>query len=416
MNKTSKTLVYLGLFLFFGGISYFIFDRFVPIQMGNLPSEISKISPAVQKETGFLTFKGPKTEICPINGELYTKDEKNIWQTRRPLLVMIENHENARPQSGLQNADIVYEAMAEGGITRFMAIFYCGAVKGSSQKYDVGPVRSARTYFLDIASEYSDYPLYAHVGGANCSAPQDPVTGRQIGPCSTNKKALAIEQIADYGWNNQGTWGDLSQFSLPYKVCRREPERTGQVRDTEHTMYCSTKELWNVAAQRGLTNQTEINKISWDKNFKSWSFKQKDSSSNVSNALISFDFWTGYKDYSVVWQYDKNTNSYLRSNGGQKQVDFNTQEQISAKNIVIQFTKETRSVDEHLHNLYDMIGSGKGLLFQNGTKTEITWSKADRKSRTIFKDSNGQEINFVPGRIWIEILATGSTVNYENSQ
>lgn len=416
MNKTSKTLVYLGLFLFFGGISYFIFDRFVPIQMGNLPSGVSKISPVVKKETGFLTFTGPKSEICPINGELYTKDEKNIWQTRRPLLIMIENHEDARPQSGLQNADLVYEAMAEGGITRFMAVFYCGAVKGSSQKYDVGPVRSARTYFLDIASEYSDYPLYAHVGGANCSAPQDPVTGKQIGPCSTNKRALAIEQIADYGWNNQGTWGDLSQFSLPYKVCRREPERTGQVRDTEHTMYCSTKELWNVAAQRGLTNKTEINNSSWDKNFKSWSFKQKDSPNSFSNASISFDFWTGYKDYSVIWQYDKSTNSYFRSNGGQKQVDFNTQEQISAKNVVIQFTKETRSVDEHLHNLYDMIGSGKGLLFQNGTKTEITWSKADRKSRTIFKDSNGQEINFVPGRIWIEILATGSIINYENSQ
>lgn len=415
MNKTSRILVYLGLFLFFGGISYFIFDRFIPSQMLGLPSKVSEVPSVVQKETGFLTFTGPKTEMCPLNGQLYTKDEKNIWQTRRPLLVMIENHEDARPQSGLQNADIVYEAMAEGGITRFMAIFYCGAVKGSSQKYDVGPVRSARTYFLDIASEYSDYPLYTHVGGANCSAPQDPVTGRQIGPCSTNKKALAIEQIADYGWNNQGTWSDLSQFSLPYKVCRREPERTGQVRDTEHTMYCSTKELWNIAAQRGLTNQTEVNKVSWDKNFKSWSFKQKDTSGS-SDATISFDFWEGYKDYSVTWQYNKQTNTYQRFNGGQKQVDFNTQEQLSAKNVVIQFTKETRSVDEHLHNLYDMIGNGKGLLFQNGIKTEITWSKPDRKSRTIFKDSSGQEINFVPGKIWIEILATGSIVNYENSQ
>lgn len=415
MNKFSKTLIYVGLFLVIGGASYLLFDYLIPSKVSESlkPSAVPAES---KKQTGFLNFSGPKNEMCPINGQLHTKDEKNIWENRRPLLVMIENHKNARPQSGLQNADLVYEAVAEGGITRFMAVFYCNAVRGSSFKYDVGPVRSARTYFLDLASEYSDYPLYTHVGGANCSAPVDPVTGRQAGPCTTNKKALAIEQIADYGWNNKGTWGDLSQFSLPYKVCRREPERTGEERDTEHTMYCSTTELWNVAAGRGLTNKTAINNNSWDKNFKLWSFKQKDSSVTTENSSFSFDFWSGYKDYSVAWNYNKSTNSYIRSNGGEKQIDFDTKEPISAKNIVIQYAKETRSVDEHLHNLYDVIGSGKGILFQNGTKMDITWSKLSRTSRTVFKDTNGNEVNFVPGIIWVEILPIGSTINYENSQ
>lgn len=413
MNKLSKTFIYLGLFLVIGGASYLLFDYFIPSKVSE-SLKSSTVPTESKKQSGFLTFSGPKSEMCPINGELHTKDEKNVWALRRPLLVMIENHENARPQSGLQNADLVYEAVAEGGITRFMGVFYCNAVRGSSFKYDVGPVRSARTYFLDLASEYSDYPLYTHVGGANCSAPIDPKTGRQAGPCTTNKKALAIEQIADYGWNNKGTWGDLSQFSLPYKVCRREPERTGEERDTEHTMYCSTTELWNVAASRGLTNKTQINNTSWDKNFKLWSFKQKDSSLSAGNSSFSFDFWPGYKDYSVAWNYDKPTNSYVRSNGGEKQIDFNTKEPISAKNIVIQYAKETRSVDEHLHNLYDVIGSGKGVLFQNGTKMDITWSKLSRTSRTIFKDTNGNEVNFVPGIIWVEILPIGSVINYEN--
>lgn len=411
-NNLLKNIGFLGLFLLITGISYYLFDYLIPSGQG---SSISPNSTQTnQDKTGSLTtnaFPGPKTQICPLNGQLYTKEEQAIWSKRRPLTVMIENHSDARPQSGLQSADIVYEAVAEGGITRFMGVFYCGIVAPEvelANKYDVGPVRSARTYFLDIASEYADYPLYNHVGGANCSA-ADPKS-----PCTTNKKAQAIEQIASYGWNNQGTWGDLSQFSLSYKACRREPDRTGQERATEHTMYCSTTELYNIAANRGLTNITEVKKTAWDKSYQPWKFTQKDTA-GTSASTISFDFWSGYKDYSVSWKYDLVSNFYSRNNGGKEQIDFNTQKTITAKNIVIQFTKESRSVDEHLHNLYEMIGSGKGILFQNGTKTDITWSKANRLSRTIFKDASGKEVNFVPGNIWVEILPLNTNVSYENS-
>ena len=411
-NRLIKNIGYLGLFLVVSGISYYLFDYLIPSSNnGSVSPNSSKTNQQADTSTTGKTnlYPGPKTEACPINGQLYTKEEKAIWSQRRPLMVMIENHEEARPQSGLQTADIVYEAIAEGGITRFMGVFYCGAVAGSeANKYDVGPVRSARTYFLDLASEYSDYPLYNHVGGANCSA------ATPGGPCTTNKKAQAIEQIAQYGWNNQGTWGDLSQFSLSYKACRREPDRTGDERATEHTMYCSTKELWNIASNRGLTNTTQAKKTAWDKSYRPWVFTQKDQS--VGNGgLISFDFWSGYKDYSVAWKYDKTNNVYSRSNGGTDHIDFNTQKVITTKNIVVQFAKETRSVDEHLHNLYEVIGSGKGILFQNGNRTEITWSKANRLSRTIYKDANGKEVNFVAGNIWVEILPLNTNVAYENS-
>ncbi|MDD4027220.1 MAG: DUF3048 domain-containing protein [Candidatus Shapirobacteria bacterium] len=415
MNKSIlKNIFYLGIFLLTTGISYYLFDYIIPSDSTN------SLSPAGTKNSqnennqegnAISAFPGKKTEICPINGQLYTKEEKDIWSKRRPLTVMIENHEDSRPQSGLQSADIVYEAVAEGAITRFLAVFYCGIVAPQVElenKYDIGPVRSARTYFLDIASEYADYPLYNHVGGANCSA-ADPKS-----PCTTHKKAQAIEQIADYGWNNKGTWSDLSQFSLSYKACRREPDRTDQERATEHTMYCSSTELYNIAANRGLTNITEAKNTAWDKTYRAWNFNQKDQAAS-SNGIISFDFWSGYKNYSVSWKYDKDLNLYLRSNGGKEQVDFNTQKTITSKNIVIQYVKETRSVDEHLHNLYEMIGTGKGILFQNGTKTEITWSKVNRLSRTIFKDATGKEINFVPGNIWVEILPLNNVVSYENS-
>lgn len=415
MRPSFKNLsVYIGSYLLTAGLSFYLFQTFLPVKSAGSVTNNSTSTPTTALQTGHIVFSGPKTEVCPLNGQLFTKEEKEIWSTRRPLAVMIENHEDSRPQSGLQNADIVYEAMAEGGITRFMGIFYCNAVKGSSNKYDVGPVRSARTYFVDLASEYADYPLYAHVGGANCSAPKDPVTGRQAGPCTTNTKAQAVEQIASYGWNNKGTWSDLSQFSLSYKACRREPERTGDVRDTEHTMYCSTSEFWNVAESRGLTNMTIANKTSWDKSYRPWLFNAEDkANSSPSTPSVDFEFWSGYKTYAGNWTYDSTNNRYLRTNGGEKHIDFNTGEQLSTKNVVIQFVKETRSVDEHLHNLEAVIGTGTGVLFQNGTSTPITWSKANRVSRTIFKDKSGKEVNFVPGQIWVEVLPIGSLVTYE---
>ncbi len=412
--KIKKTISYLGLFLLVSGISYFIFDYFIPTNndrfLGFSKKETDQtleITPSITKKIEL--YPGPKTEICPLNGKLYTKEEKEIWSTRRPLMVMIENHQDSRPQSGLQTADIVYEAVAEGGITRFMGVFYCGQVAGSqANKYDVGPVRSARTYFLDLASEYSDYPLYNHVGGANCSSATDG------GPCTTATKAQALEQISAYGWTNKGTWSDLSQFSLSYKACRREPDRTGDSRATEHTMYCSSEELWNIAQTRGLTNSTVAKKTSWDKNYRSWLFKQEDKPGTDLNATnISFDFWSSIKNYNVSWKYDNINNVYKRFNGGVEHVDFNTQEVITSKNIVIQYVKESRSVDEHLHNLYAVIGSGTGILIQNGTKTDITWSKANRVSRTIYKDKlTKKEINFVPGNVWIEILPIGNSVSF----
>lgn len=403
MSKKNFVIYFLT-FIILLPFSYFGFGKLFP----NTTTETKKIvDKVVNKQTGTLDFAGPKTEICPINGELFTKEEKTVWETRRPLLVMIENHLDSRPQSGLNNADIVYEANSEGGITRFMGVFYCNAVKGATNKYDVGPVRSARTYFLDLASEYSDYPLYAHVGGANCSA------ATNGGPCTTNKKAQAIEQIAQYGWNDKGTWGDLSQFALSYKVCRREEDRIGHVVATEHSMYCSSTELWNVATSRGLTNETIINKTLWNKNFRSWSFKQADQPSSIIDAkTISFDWW-GDKAYSVSWTYDSARKLYLRQNGGVTAVDFNTNEQLNAKNIIIEWAKETRSIDEHVHNLYAVVGTGDAVLLQNGTKTDITWSKPNRTARTIFKDKSGKEINLVPGRTWVEILPLGNKVSYE---
>jgi hypothetical protein len=374
----------LGLYLVSAGLSWAFFSR--PTETTPIISPVSQPTPG---KSG-ISLNLPKTEECPLTGEKFSLPERQIWEKRRPLTVMIENHAEARPQSGLSRADVVYEAVAEGGITRFLAVFYC---KASAEEVQVGPVRSARTYFMDFASEYGDFPLYAHVGGANTPGP-----------------ANALGQIADYGWVAKGN--DLNQFSIGFPVFWRDYERLDHPVATEHTMYSTTEKLWQIAKERGLTN-IDSEGTKWNKNFVAWKFKEDEPSGQEISPTLSF--WSGYKGYDVLWQYDKEKNSYKRVNGDQPHQDLNNGEQLKAKTVVLAFMRESRANDGYLgnlHLLYKDKGSGEALIFQDGTVVKGTWSKEDRQSRMIFEDKGGNEIEFDAGPIWIEILPTGAAVNY----
>jgi len=344
----------------------------------------------------------PRTSECPTNGAMYTSAEEKIWATRRPLFVMIENSTDARPQSGLSSADVVYEGIAEGGITRFGAVFYCDVAKADTI---VGPVRSARTTFLNLASEYN-YPLYTHVGGANCSSADGGKT------CTSDKRVQALEQINQYGWG--GSKGnDLNQFSIGFPTFWRDYERLGRTVATEHTMYSSTEKLWKFALGRGWSNKSPDGKSDWSTKFVPWTFaSDAKEGDRGSVATISYGFWENYHDMDVVWHYNSSDNSYSRDNGGSAHTDLNDQSTIAVKNVVVQFTKELGPLDEHKHMLYEVIGTGKGILFQDGNATEITWSKKDRESRTVFMDKKGKKISFTRGPIWISVLPSDNTVTY----
>lgn len=389
-KKIFLILAGIGLYLLSTGISYATFSYL------KVPAPSPLLSPLPSGESKFkVDITAPKTEVCPLNGAKFTKAEKDIWEKRRPLTVMIENHQEARPQSGLSRADIVYEAVAEGGATRFLAVFYCGA---SALDVQVGPVRSARTYYLDFASEYGDYPLYAHVGGANDFQ----------GTGDTHPKARALEQIQSYGWK---LYNDLDSMSLSFPTYWRDYERLGHPVATEHTMYSTTDRLWKVAEQRGLTN-VDKNGVSWDKNFVRWKFKEEAKEAEREEKSPEFLFWQNYEDYKVKWEYDKLANDYKRINGGQPQKDRNDDSEIRAKVVIIAFMNEKGSVDRNKHILYETTGSGKAILFQDGKAITATWDKQDRKSRMIFKDPKGKEIELNGGQIWVEILPTRSEVNY----
>lgn len=133
-------------------------------------------------------------------------------------------------------------------------------------------------------------------------------------------------------------------------------------------------------------------------------------SSYSSATDISIDFWY-HGDYSAAFKYDPGTNKYLRFTGVDSEdnpiphLDQETKEQISVKNLIVQFAVEsTISGDEKNRLEYELLGSGKALIFIDGKVIDATWSKADRDERTIFYDDNGKEIEFNRGNFWISIV------------
>ena len=360
-------------------ISYSIFSGFKPgpSDKDSAISELPSPQGAFEEDPN-----EPKIEECPLSGTKHTKKAKAFWEKRRPLAVMVENHTESRPQSGLSYADIIYEAVAEGGITRFMSIFYCRL-----NDVQIGPVRSARTYYLDWLSEYD--ALYAHVGGANTPGP-----------------ANALGQIIKYGVK------DLNQFSIGFPVFWRDYQRLGHPVATEHTMYSTTAKLWEVGNKRGWT-ATDSAGEKWDDKFVSWKFKEDKGGGTTSN--IKVNFWESQPGYDIDWIYDSASNSYKRKNGGSDHIDLDNNTQLAAKNIVVQFQRESNANDGYpgnVHLLYGTTGSGKALIFQDGNVVEGKWIKPSRTARTKFVDKSSKEIEFNRGQIWIQTVPEGSKVSY----
>lgn len=393
-----KKIAFLIGIVAFIGATYISFNMFSTGGTTMFRSPLSNYKPPTNGATGQEVDNAPKTEECPMNGQLFSKNQKSKWEARRPLGVAVENSKDARPQSGLSNADVVYEVVAEGGITRFLGIYYC------QDANPVGPVRSARIYFLNLLRGYGAYPLYAHVGGANC----DSTTGSG---CANGAPADALGTINELGWSS---YNDLNQFNVPFPNYWRDPERLPNVA-TEHTVYTSTEKLWTFAKSRKLTQLDEEGE-KWNEDFTPWEFTDAASADKRGSVgKISFGFWdNNLSDFSVTWTYSKTTNDYSRTNGGKPHLDKNTGKALSATNIVIVMADESPANDgyEGGHLLYDIIGSGDSIVFQNGKAIKGTWKKADEESMMRFYDAAGEEVQFVRGQIFVEVVPTGNKITY----
>jgi len=318
----------------------------------------------------------PKDVESPINGVLYTRSQGEIFDKRRPMAIMVDNHVDARPiQAGLPDADIVFEAVAEGGITRFLAIYH------ANDADKAGPVRSVRVYYLDWASEF--HPWVAHWGGA----------------CTPDSPANAYDYMARNGIANlDAMWLGECQ-TCPYW------RDLSLAVAGEHTGFTATQRLYSESAKRW-PNWAE--KVPFDR----WLFKDDAKEEDRPPAgSFSFNFWN-LPDYEVTWTYDPIQNIYLRSQGGRPHQDAVTGKQLFAKDIIVQFTEERSANDGTVHLLYQTIGSGRAKIFLDGKVIDGTWRKPDRLTRTRYYDENGLEVRFNRGQIWVEVAPTGNEITY----
>ncbi|MBU5486195.1 DUF3048 domain-containing protein [Clostridium sp. MSJ-11] len=301
----------------------------------NKPPEIKE---EVKKEQ-------PKEEekfFSPYTGEEIDKDT----YFKIPFMVIVENSKTSRPHSGLIHADVVYETMAEGGISRFMAIYH----KDDSPK--IGPVRSARPYFLDIAIE-NNLP-FAHCGYSEEA-----------------KNRIEKEKLPS-----------LNEF-LYEKFYWRDKNRP-----YEHSLYTSSN-LRELIKEQNLIKSPS----------KSLYFNSDFWQNTLDNAeKVSLNV-NKYYNTSYVF----NNNKYTKYMDGEKSIDAEKKIPIEVNNIIIQLTDITLQKD-NLHIDVRLIGEGDCYIISNGKYIKGRWSKKDSNSPTVFLDKDNKEIPLSPGKTWWHIF------------
>jgi hypothetical protein len=392
---------FVGLFLVSVGLSLIVFYLVNPKGASGLLSTVSNKTK--------INLNLPKTEECPINGQKYTKVEGDTWNTRRPIAMMIENHVDARPESGLSRADVIYEAVAEGGITRFVAVFYCGA---AAEDVQAAPLRSARVYFINLAAGYGKDPLYLHQGEANniCST----CPGGVKPSSEINPTVNALTLLDKLGWAGGSLGNNLDGgYNIGFPVVVRNQYRLSSTPAAwEHSVVADLDLVWAEAAKRNLAYKDAAG-TPWTQGFRKWLFQDGKVTTTPVASDIKFNFWDSMPGYDVEWKYNSATNTYLRFNGGAPHVDWEFDKpQLSASDIAIMFAKETGPLDSEHHMFYQVIGTGKALVFQNGQVIQGTWQKASALDREVFYDTNGKEISMVRGQTWVEIVPAQNKVTY----
>jgi len=278
----------------------------------------------------------------------------------RPVTaVMIENSTDARPQSGIDQAGVVFEAVAEGGITRFLTLFQ------DSEPTYVGPVRSVRPYYIQWLMGFD--AAVAHVGGSG----------------------EALQNLKD--WNAK----DLDQFHNP------GPYHRISSRYAPHNMYTSIPALRQLEAQKGFgkANYTGFE-------------RKKEAPSKTPNAT-SIDFAISGAAFNAHFDYDAASNSYKRSEGGQPHMvvdEAGAQKQLSPKVVISLIMPKGNN---GIYSTYNTIGSGEAVIFQDGVATAGTWHKSNRETNFTFTDASGAALKLDPGQTWLTALGDRSSVTYK---
>jgi len=279
--------------------------------------------------------------------------ETNEDVNHRAIAVMINNHPAARPQSGLHKADVVYEIIAEGGVTRFLAIFQ------SEMPERVGPIRSARDYYIELAKGFNG--LYVHHGWS----PQA-------------KKMI-----------ENGYIDSLNGLFYDGTLFKRSSDRVAP-----HNSYITYENILAGAERNHFKTEGPPD---------SFKFLEEDqilaiSGTNATNVTISYSSF----DFQVNYQYDSALGKYKRFSGGIQTTDYDTNQEILLDNImVLEIPHQT--VDNYGRNALLFESGGKGYLIYKGKMKDIEWKYENNR---IIPLKDGKEAALVPGKTWINIVPT----------
>ena len=309
---------------------------------------VESSSSEVKTETGGEVLN----EVYPLTG-IATNDDTD----HRAVAVMINNHPAARPQSGLQKADIVYEILAEGNVTRFLAIYQ------SEQPERVGPIRSARDYFIELAEGLNS--LYISHG------------------YSPEAKKLLDEGYVD----------SLNGIAYDGTLFNRD-----SLRKAPHNSYISFANI-----EKG----AEDNHYTLDGQPPSFSFFSEDELEQIEGEEAT-NVTVGYGDnsYDVTYVFDDENEVYKRYTKGEQTIDADTNDPVLLKNIIV-LEAPHKVLDSEGRRDIDLSNGGDAYLFQNGKSNKIQWQFVDNRL-TFMKD--GEEVKLIPGKTWINIVPTNPSL------
>lgn len=273
--------------------------------------------------------------------------------------VMIENSPDARPQSGLKQAQVVYEAIAEGGITRFLCIYQ------QNKPGLIGPVRSLRMYYLDWAAPYQ--ASIVHVGGSAASL--------------TEVKNGQYRNI-DIEYHGGASWRATDRYA-------------------PHNVYTNFDKLSTLNGQLGYT-KSEFT-----------SFTRADGKAADTKTATSIDIAISGPLYNSHYAYDTATNTYVRNQNGAPHTD-REDGQISPSVVVVLKVDMATVMEDGYRESITTSGSGKAYVFQNGTVQEVQWNKASRTAPLKLTDTAGKDIALNRGQTWIAAVPnSGGDVSWQ---
>ncbi len=318
------------------------------IKLNPIP-DVPDIAPVIQKKPA-VKYYSPLSGIL-VGDEAATK--------RQVTAVMIENSPDARPQSGLKDAGVVFEAIAEGGITRFIALYQ------ESRPSLIGPVRSLRPYYLEWASAFDSGIV--HVGGS--------------------ARALTMARSGSYG-------PDMDQYFNGGSFWRATD------RAAPHNVYTNFDKLDALSTAKGKVSSTFV--------FSSRIDEKKAASPSASH--INIPVSTG--SFAVTYDYDTASNNYIRKQGGEAHID-REGGQIQPKVVIAIKVAMTYAMEDGYREQITTTGTGSAYVFQNGTVTEGTWSRDTDKAQLKLLDASGKEIPLVRGQTWVTALASEKVVSWQ---